>query len=239
MIRYGPHPDQVADVHSGDDPRVPALLLLHGGFWRMPYDRHECTPIARDLQARGYTVWNVEYRRVGVAGGGWPGTAEDVLAAIAHLAGTVGSEIITIGHSAGGQLAIWAAFETKRRSLPFAERIRAAAGLAPVLDLVAAHEQDLGNSATQAFLGGTPVTLAERYRAASPSALLPGGVPHAVFHGTGDDYVPLAASRAHVAAARALGDDAALIEIAGGGHMDHLDPASAAHAALVRWLSAR
>ena len=69
--------------------------------------------------------------------------------------------------------------------------------------------------------------------------MLPGGVRHAIIHGTADDHVPLAASRTYTSAARTAGDDVTLLEVAGGGHMDHLDPASPAHAALVRWLEGK
>ncbi|HTK55870.1 MAG TPA: prolyl oligopeptidase family serine peptidase, partial [Gemmatimonadales bacterium] len=145
----------------------------------------------------------------------------------------------TIGHSAGGHLAIWTAFEARRRALPGVGRISAAVGLAPVVDLVAAHQEDLGKSAAAAFLGGSPAEHPDRSRAASPRAMLPGGVRHAIIHGTADDYVPLAASRAYTSAARTAGDDITLLEVTGGGHMDHLDPASPAHAALVRWLEGK
>ena len=56
----------------------PCVVLLHGGFWRTGWDRTLMTPLALDLAARGIAAWNVEYRRVGQAGGGWPGTLEDV-----------------------------------------------------------------------------------------------------------------------------------------------------------------
>ena len=238
-LSYGTHADQVGDLYPANDPAARVLMLLHGGFWRMPYDRHECAPIARDLQERGFTVWNVEYRRVGVPGGGWPGTAEDVLAAAEFIMRSVHSDLIIIGHSAGGHLAIWTAFEARRRSLPGVGKITAAVGLAPVVDLVAAHQEDLGKSAAAAFLGGSPAEHPDRYRAASPRAMLPGLVRHAIIHGNADDYVPLAASRAYTTAARTAGDDVTLTEVAGGGHMDHLDPASPAHAALVRWLEGK
>ena len=43
------------------------------------------TPLARNLSALGYAVWNIEYRRVGQEGGGWPGTLADAAAAPMRL----------------------------------------------------------------------------------------------------------------------------------------------------------
>src|SRR5882757_8094412 len=90
-IAYGPSPDQVGDLylprHAGHRTAGPVrvVCLLHGGFWRMPYGRDHIAPIALDLAERGFAVWNLEYRRVGTAGGGWPGTLQDVGAGIDHL----------------------------------------------------------------------------------------------------------------------------------------------------------
>ena len=82
-------------------------MLIHGGFWRQRYGRELEGGIARDLAARGWAVWNIEYRRLG-GEGGWPTTFEDVEAAIRALP-VDAARVVAIGHSAGGQLALWAA----------------------------------------------------------------------------------------------------------------------------------
>ena len=114
QIAYGDHPDQVGNLHlpSGDGGPWPTVVLVHGGFWRWGWDRTLMTPLARDLAARGFAVWNIEYRRVGQEGGGWPGTLEDAAAAadaVADLDGVDATCVVTVGHSAGGQLALWLA----------------------------------------------------------------------------------------------------------------------------------
>ena len=115
QIAYGDHPDQVGNLHlpAGDrDGPWPAVVLIHGGFWRYGWDRTLMTPLARDLAARGIAAWNIEYRRVGQEGGGWPGTLEDVAAAadaVVGLEGVDASRVATVGHSAGGHLALWLA----------------------------------------------------------------------------------------------------------------------------------
>src|SRR5262249_23711442 len=84
-VHYGPHASQLGDLHLPQTKSPPVVCLLHGGFWRMPHDRAQMTPLAADLAQRGYAAWNLEYRRVGAAGGGWPGTLEDVAAGVDHL----------------------------------------------------------------------------------------------------------------------------------------------------------
>ena len=149
QIAYGDHPDQVGNLHlPAGDPAAeglwPAVVLIHGGFWRFGWDRTLMTPLARDLASRGFAVWNIEYRRVGQEGGGWPGTLEDVAAAadaVAGLEGVDAGRVVTVGHSAGGQLALWLA---ARHRLPAGAigaaprlRPRAAVSQAGVSDLVA------------------------------------------------------------------------------------------------------
>ena len=113
-IAYGEHPDQVGNLHlpGREGGPWPCVVLLHGGFWRVGWDRTLMTLLADDLARRGIAAWNVEYRRVGQGGGGWPGTLEDVAAAIDHLAEfdhLDHTRVATCGHSAGGHLALWLA----------------------------------------------------------------------------------------------------------------------------------
>ena len=85
-VAYGPGPSRQGTLYlpDGSAPR-PVVVLLHGGFWQARYDRTLMVPLALDLVTRGYAVWNLEYRRVGEPGGGWPGTFDDVAAGIDHL----------------------------------------------------------------------------------------------------------------------------------------------------------
>ena len=93
QLAYGDHPDQVGNLHlrgegacTATGPGRPSCSI-HGGFWRWGWDRTLTTPLARDLAGRGFAAWNIEYRRVGQEGGGWPGTLEDVAAAADAVAG--------------------------------------------------------------------------------------------------------------------------------------------------------
>lgn len=222
------------------------MCLLHGGFWRMPYGRDQLDAIARDLAARGWAAWNLGYRRLGEPGGGWPGTFEDVAAGVDHLAVLVDEgidldlqRVIVAGHSAGGQLALWAAANGSRPHGPCGpSRVRpvAAAGLAAVADLDGAFAIDAGNGAVAALLGGSPDEHPQRYAAASPMQRLPLGVPQLILHGALDAALPVGLARGYAAAAKASGDRIDCVELADAGHMDFVDPASGAHAAFVAWL---
>ncbi|HEX3784857.1 MAG TPA: alpha/beta hydrolase [Pseudonocardiaceae bacterium] len=146
-ISYGPDPAQVGDLYlpPGNGP-FPLVVLVHGRWWTALVDRRQVAPLAEDLRRGGYAVWNIDYRTVGLPGGGWPGTFLDVAAAVDLVGGldpAIDTEqVVTVGHSAGGHLAVWAA---SRPDLPkqapgYAPRILpiAAVSLAGVLDLVAA-----------------------------------------------------------------------------------------------------
>lgn len=223
LVRYGDHPDQVANLHlpAAEGGPWPCVVLLHGGFWRDRWDRTLMTPLARDLAAHGLAAWNVEYRRVGESGGGWPNTFDDVAAAVDALATAEdvdSTRVAAVGHSAGGHLALWLASRADARVA-----LCAAVSLAGVCDLVAAALERLGGGAAQALLGGEPEDVPERYAAASPHALLPLGVPQLLVHGLDDDIVPPAQSRSHAAAAREAGDLVELVELAGTGHFHVVD----------------
>ena len=245
QIAYGDHPDQVGNLHlpaDGEGP-WPVVVLIHGGFWRWGWDRTLMTPLARDLAGRGFAAWNVEYRRVGQEGGGWPGTFDDAAAAVdflAELEAVDSTSVVTVGHSAGGHLALWLAARHRiAAGAPgAAPRVRpcAVVSQAGIADLARGAADGLGDGACVALLGGTPRELPERYAAASPAALLPLGVPQVLVHGSCDDIVPPAQSRSHADAASAAGDDVELVEVAGADHFDVVETGHAAWAAVVNRL---
>ena len=237
-LAYGPLPDQVADLYLPETPAPPLICLLHGGFWRLPYDRHHLVPVAADLARRGFAVWNMDYRRVGTDGGGFPGTLQDVALGIDHIrhravadASADITRMALVGHSAGGQLALWAAAHLRHLA------IAAAVGLAPVADLELAYELRCGDGAVENFIGGSPFEWPARYAESSPLALLPLGVRQLIVHGTLDRDVPVVIGQRYAAAAQASGDAVEYIELADAAHMEFADPQSNAHAVVCRWLT--
>src|SRR5499427_5232890 len=166
VIRYGTGPEHVADVRlprrrPGSEARpAPLVVFLHGGFWRAAYDRSHTGPLATALAAAGYALCVPEFRRTGQPGGGWPGTFEDVAAAVdrspALVREVTGPGVIAdglallAGHSAGGHLALWAAGrhllgpDSSWRPAPRASGVVVLAGMSALADC---YDQGLGDGA--------------------------------------------------------------------------------------------
>jgi acetyl esterase/lipase len=217
---YGPDPTQVYDVRlpPPDAPhRELAVVVVHGGFWREGYDRGHASRQAQALAGAGYPTAVVEYRRTGMPGGGWPGTADDIAAAIAALRTDpdLSRPLVLVGHSAGGQLSTWAAAQ------PWAHSLRGVVSLAGVLDLAHGQATDVGGGAIGAFLGGTPEQVPDAYAAADP-VRLPPGIPVVLVHARDDEEVPFELSERYAAAH--LGPNVRLVAIPDGGHYGLIDP---------------
>ena len=222
-IAYGPGEFQFGELRKprGAGPH-PAAIVIHGGYWRARYDLAHIGHFCEALTREGLATWSLEYRRIGNPGGGFPGTLDDVRAGAAHLAKISGidmSHLVATGHSAGGHLVLWLA---KQNAVP----LRGVVPLAAVADLRRAWELKLSNTVVAEFLGGSPNEVPDRYRAASPIEMMPLGVKQRVLHGAKDDVVPIEISRRFVAAAKKSGDDSKLIEVAGAGHFELIDPRS-------------
>ncbi|MEV0397503.1 alpha/beta hydrolase [Polymorphospora rubra] len=266
-IAYGPHPEQWGDLRlpasvapaavadpepvdgaesepvDGAEPAggpPPVAVLLHGGFWRSIWGADLMDALAIDLAARGYAVWNLEYRRPDRHG--WDTTVADVAAGLEALAdldalaaGRAGGatlnldldvnlnsrlrvdlgRIAVLGHSAGAQLALRAAADTRRPAL--------VVSLAGVLDLVEGDRRDIGSGAVAGALGGRHGDLPAVYAAADPMLRLPIGVPQLVVQGHADDLDLRDFNRRYVAAARAAGDEVVHLEHPGD-HFSVIDP---------------
>lgn len=246
-IAYGSAPEQfgVLRIPSGPGP-FPVLVLIHGGCWLNAFDHVYFEHLAAALtRETGAATWNIEYRRIGDAGGGWPGTMLDVAQATDHLRALAGehrldvSRVVSVGHSAGGQLALWLA---TRRKLPRqgelyrAEplRLHGAIGLAPITDLAMYSRSHSGcNAAVHDLLGGAASQQPQRYRFSSPRALLPLGVPLWLVQGREDPIVPASSVSAYADAARAVGDRVSLEITPGTGHFEPALPGTASWPALL------
>jgi acetyl esterase/lipase len=258
--RYGADPAQFGELWLPEGAAAGTVVVIHGGFWRARYDLSLGRPLAADLAARGYAAWNLEYRRA-LAGGGWPGTFEDVAAGVDLLATLPvdTSRVIAVGHSAGGHLAAWAAGRDKlpqgtpgapigRGPSPAGGSGRAFIAVtgvvsqAGVLALADCARERVGDKAALDLMGGGPDELPEEYRLADPIAAVPLGVPVRCLHSRADGEVPYSFSERYVAAATAAGGRATLTETHGD-HFTLIDPASkdwaAAIAALQELLSLR
>lgn len=221
---YGPLPDQVGDllVPDGHGPH-PVVVLIHGGAWRESAKRANMAQRAQDLTGRGWATWNIEYRRVGESGGGFPETFQDVANAVDYLINLSGeydldlNRIVFFGHSSGGHLAAWAGSRHMLpQGAPGAEpsfEPMAVVSSAGILDLEEAHRLVLSNNATEDFIHET---VPSRYKLTSPITMLPAHRPTILVHGDSDTHVPLDQSLRYFDKARVTEDLTPLLTVVPG-----------------------
>jgi acetyl esterase/lipase len=218
-ISYGYDASQFFEVVHAGQALVGFAVFIHGGFWRAKYDLSHANPLCAELAGRGIITANLEYRRVGQTGGGWPGTFEDVMAGVKAASEHVGRVPVVVGHSAGGHLALRLASE--RVSL------KSVVALAPVADLRLAHKLNLSNGAVVEFLGGAPEAMPSRYDEACASKHA-SSTRRIIVHGTKDEDVPIDITRKFMQARRSDPEQPSLLEIPDADHMDLIDPESPA-----------
>jgi acetyl esterase/lipase len=217
-LSYGSDPNQFVDFRWAAHPSTPTVLvMIHGGFWRSRYDLAHSADLCQALTNAGLHTANIEYRRVGQPGGGFPGTLDDVRQAVHFVRTRVNAPLSLMGHSAGGHLALWLAGE-----LP---HLLSVIALAPVASLRLAYDLNLSNGAVHEFLGGGPHDVPDRFAAADPTTR-PAQNLRLLIHGSADDIVPIDLSRAYVAAHSSDSVPPRLLELDGADHSAVVDPKS-------------
>ncbi len=226
-LPYGSDPNQFGELRV---PKTggpfPVVVNIHGGYWRAKYDLKQAGHLCSGLTAKGFATWNLEYRRVGNAGGGWPTTFEDVrggyhyVSQISQRYNLDSSKVLVMGHSAGGQLALCLAGHE-----PSLKRVISLAG---VVDLQQAWELHLSDNAVAAFLGGEPTSVPDHYREADPMQLKISQATQWLIHGASDDTVPPFLSRNYTEQKKKRGENVHYLEISTAGHLDLIDPRSTA-----------
>jgi acetyl esterase/lipase len=248
-IAYGEETLQFGELRlpEGTEP-APLVVLIHGGCWRAQYDLKHVAGAAAALAKEGFVVWTIEYRRIGDANGGWPGTFDDIAHAVDYVRRLSQqfpqidtARVVLMGHSAGGQLALWAASRKQNettglfRSAIAPLKVAGVVSLAGITDL-ADYGTGAGgcNQAVTPLIGGTPQQYPQRYRAVSPIERIPIGAFIRLVHGDADPIVPIAQSKDFLVRAHMAGDRAELDVIQGAGHFDLLAPQAAAWPTVVR-----
>jgi acetyl esterase/lipase len=223
-MAYGPDPTQTTLLFASTGQVKAQVVLIHGGCWSNQYTRAHITPLASALANRGFNVWVPEYRRVGDVGGGWPGTYQDVAAAINHVADQVPEPPTVVGHSAGGHLALLAATDPN-------VAVAGVVGLAAITDLSTYGQQEGSCPAmVEALMGATYADSPEHYLAASvktsgirvPAHLIQGSLDRIV----GEDQLAGFGSNQ-------------IVRIPDAGHFDLIHPESRAFDILVDMLSSQ
>jgi len=246
---YGDQPSQFAELRipKGEGPH-PVAISVHGGFWKNRIPLDIMNPLVEDLTARGIATWNIEYRRVGEEGGGWPGTfidvanATDYLQKIAKENNLDLSRVVIVGHSAGGHIGLWLAArhllpeDSELHTTDFPLNIKTVISLAGVCDFAlmeATHRMRISemrgavsDNPVRDLMGGTPLEVPERYAQASPIQLLSIQSEQVLIHGGCDLNVPIGISQSYHKAAIVAGADVKLIEIQNAEHFKVINPKS-------------
>jgi acetyl esterase/lipase len=222
----------------------PVAVVVHGGCWlaqlgdmdRRAVAIDNMRPLAAALAEAGIATWNIEYRRLGHEGGGWPGTFHDVASAADHLRSIALehsldlTRVIAMGHSSGGHLAMWLGGRPRiattsdlytRDPLQLSGVINLD-GPADLAATIPRERQICGAPVVTDLLGGVDAEQSERLRDASPVELLPFGVAQVYMAGRmfGEQVAP------YEVAARAAGDDVRSISLPAAGHFVFIDPQS-------------
>ncbi|MEO7363438.1 MAG: alpha/beta hydrolase [Gemmatimonadaceae bacterium] len=217
----------------------PVAILIHGGCYLSKYATvRNSAALADALASAGVATWNVEYRRYDHPGGGWPGTFADVAAGADYLRILSKQQpldlgrVIVMGHSAGGQLALWLGAQAKHptasplfREAPI--KVIGVVALGPITDMREYQTRELkscGNPAIESVLGGLPDAVPDRVRMVSPIELLPLRVPTVLVAGEQDGIAPTSALNAYASAARLKGDRVQIFASPNEGHFDALAP---------------
>ena len=227
-LSYGSDPNQFADLRlPKTKPPHPVAINIHGGYWRARYDLMHAGHLCAALTKAGIATWNLEYRRVGNPGGGWPGTFEDVNHGFLHLRQIAPrysldlQRVVVMGHSAGGELALILGAH-------HASEVRGAISLAGVVDLRRGHELKLSDDAVAEFLGGPPERVGDHYREASPIEVAMPKLRQRLLHGEHDSVVPIELAERYLERKKASGEDVSLTVVPAAGHFELIDPRSSA-----------
>ena len=236
QISYGDDQFQFGYLRlpEGSGPH-PVIVFMHGGCWLSVFDIRYTGLAEQAFADAGYAVWSLEYRRVGNPGGGWPGTFLDVATGADHLTELAREypldldRVIAIGHSAGGQLALWLA---ARGRIPASSELYTAGplpihgvlALAPAPNLETLHSSGSCGPGVDGLMGGSPNVRPERYQVGSPMQLMPVDVPQRVVVGALDAQFGPSGRAYFQAAQRAGSSPVTLREAPESGHFEMVVP---------------
>lgn len=241
---YGSGAAQVADLWlpDGAGPH-PVVLMVHGGCWQKAIaDRTLMNYAAEDLRQRGLAVWNIEYRGVDEAGGGYPGTFTDVSDAANALL-TMGPDlgldtdrISAFGHSAGGHLAAWLATQDNLdpQSKVYTghvigfQMVVISGGLADLETSLSVTPATCLAQIADQLTGPADAIRPDVFSDTSPARLLPADARFISVNGEKDRIAPPRLGQAFTTAVRQAGGSADYLEIADSGHVELIAPGTAA-----------
>ncbi len=241
VAAYGSDPLQIGELRlpPGKGPfRV--VEVIHGGCWTKGFATKQNTAaLASALTRMGFATWNIEYRQIGDAGGGWPGSFRDWAAATDYLRVLAKTQplrldhVAAVGHSAGAHAALWIAARPRLPAaseigsldpLPIATAI-AIDGPGELAPFVGSDADVCGKPVIAPLLGGTPAEQPERYRLASPVDSLPSPAHEYL---VASAVLTTEAAEHYRTSAAAKGEAVTVLHVHDGGHFDIIAPGSAA-----------
>ena len=247
-IAYGKEPSQYVELFEphGSGP-FPVVFLVHGGCWIKEYGGIvQVRNVAGALAAEGIAVWNVEYRRVDESGGGYPGTFQDLIAAVDLLTASAAAHhldtqrVVAMGHSAGGHLVQWLAGRARipassplYRPDPFTLReVIALGSIGDLRNRVDERGQVCGIDVTQ-LTGKPSAPRPDIYSDTSPAELMPNGSHTVLVNGALDTVSPPETAFAYAARAQAAKDSIETLILPNASHYDEMSADSPAFAQIL------
>lgn len=234
-IYYGGDSLQFGELWLPEDnePHT-TVIMIHGGCWLSIYPGTELMDlIAEDLSKNGFAVWNLEYRRLGHDGSGYPGTfldaakGADYIREIADEYELPLDRVIASGHSAGGHLAGWLA---SRKKIPAESplyshnpiEIHGVISLAGInnLESYANYGSSPCGDQTVKKLVNNETRGEIAYSDTSPVEMLPLGIPFIEVNAAFDSPVPPFFGYQFVQAAKQAGDAAKHVLLTESGHFE-------------------
>jgi len=238
-IAFGSNEFQYGDLRLPKTAgKHPVAIVIHGGCWMSQFGLGYMGHISAALTEAGFATWNIEYRRVGNPGGGWPGTYEDAARATDYLREIADkysldlTRVIAVGHSAGGHLALLLGARPQfKKDNPLYSanplKLQGVVSLAGITDL-----RKTGTACDKEviqFTGGEAKDKAAIYDQASPITLIPIGVKQKIVQGEADTTIPPAMAAEYLEAAKKKIDgDVELILLKDADHFQLVDPKSSA-----------
>lgn len=217
-VTYGTAGQTKLDLSSylvSSDDIKPAVVYVHGGGWSGG-SRTENSDFFHWLNGKGYHVFSIDYRTARDAYASWKDAPGDVACALSWLNQQAGkyhvdtSRVTLMGDSAGGQLALRAAYGLSNGDIssscggqPVAPRN--VVGIVPAIDFIELYDDPvLGPTSRDnvvRYLGGTPDNVPQAYEDATIITHVRPGVPRTLLISAENDTLVSADSSKKLAVA--------------------------------------
>jgi acetyl esterase/lipase len=208
---YRPHDAIEQRARAQSSPLLPAIIVIHGGSWRAG-SKSDFAGYDRWLAEGGRVVFDVNYRLAN-SEARFPAQIEDVKCAIGWVKSHAAEyhvdpeRLALLGRSAGGQLALLAAYTANDQTLQAGSSSSCAAQDTRVRAVISFYgPTDLAWDYThpgrpdvidtpgvlENFLGGSPANVPQTYASASPIEHVSAQSPPTLFLHGGHDQLVLA-----------------------------------------------